>query len=116
MNDLEHATISLIQNIEKRAAALAEAVAAEQALEDARINIKLAAIERIMSRGDNALTGKPHSFSSAESVVNTDEEYQSYLERQREAVRTRILARGGYDAAVAAARLASACVEPNADV
>jgi hypothetical protein len=84
---------------------LADSVEAEQSLEDARINIKLAAIERIMARGDNQLTGKPHSFSSAEAVVNTDDDYQEYLERQRNAVRNRIIAKGVYDAAVAAARL-----------
>lgn len=84
---------------------LATAVANEQALEDARANVKLAAIERIMKAGDNSLTGKPHSFSSAEAVVNTDSEYQAYLERQRDAVRARIIARGAYDAATAAARL-----------
>lgn len=108
--------VDFVRSIEEKADTLAAAVVAEQALEDARINIKLAAIERIMSRGDNTLTGKPHSFSSAESVVNTDDEYQSYLERQREAVRTRILARGAYDAAVAAARLAANASEPHASV
>ena len=97
-------TSTLANNIETAARALAEAVAAEQALEDARINVKLAAIDRIMAKGDNPFTGKPHSFSSAEGVVNTDEEYQAYLERQREAVRARILAKGVYDAAVAAGR------------
>lgn len=96
---------ALIHDIETTAQTLADAVLAEQALEDNRINIKLAAIDRIMSRGDNQFTGKPHSFSSAEAVVNTDEEYQAYLERIRLAVRDRILAKGNYDAAVAAARL-----------
>lgn len=95
---------NLIADIETAASHLAEAVAAEQALEDNRINVKLSAIARIMS-GDNPLTGKPHSFSSAESVVNSDSLYQEYLERQRNAVKTRILAKGNYDAAVAAARL-----------
>lgn len=84
---------------------LAEAVHNEQTLEDNRINVKLAAIERIMAAGDNQFTGKPHSFSSAEAVVNTDADYQLYLERQRDAVRTRILARGAYEAALASAAL-----------
>jgi hypothetical protein len=96
---------TLIDDIHRASVRLADSVEAEQSLEDARINIKLAAIERIMSRGDNTLTGKPHSFSSAEAVVNTDDEYQEYLERQRNAVRNRIIAKGVYDAAVAAARL-----------
>lgn len=111
MTELEQKMVGLVRNIEDRASSLAEATVAEQALEDARINVKLAAIERIMARGDNQFTGKPHSFSSAESVVNTDDEYQSYLERQRNAVRTRILARGAYDAAIAAARIASGACE-----
>ena len=97
--------VNLVADIETSARHLAEAVAAEQAIEDNRINVKLAAIERIMAAGDNSFTGKPHSFSSAESVVNTDGLYQEYLERQRNAVKARILAKGNYDAAVAAARL-----------
>lgn len=95
-------------NIETAAARLADATVAEMALEDSRINAKLAAIDRIMSAGDNQLTGKPHSFSSAEGIVNTDAQYQDYLERQRDAVRQRIIARGAYDAAIAAARLHAA--------
>lgn len=94
------------RNIENAARELADATVAEMALEDSRITAKVAAIDRIMSGGDNTFTGKPHSFSSAEAIVNTDEDYQAYLERQRNAVRDRILARGAYDAAVAAARLA----------
>jgi hypothetical protein len=99
-------TVAFVRDIETAAQELATAVAAEQTLEDARVHSKLAAIERIM-RADNVLTGKPHSFSSAEAVVNTDAEYQTYLERQRDAVRARILAKGRYDAAIAAARLAA---------
>lgn len=100
----------LVDAINAAAQHLASAVAHEQALEDARANVKLAAIDRIMKAGDNSLTGKPHSFSSAEAVVNTDSEYQSYLERQRDAVRARILAKGAYDAATAAARLEAVLV------
>lgn len=96
---------TLVNNIETAALRLADAVTAEQAIEDARINIKMAAVGRIMKSGDNPLTGKAHSFSSAEALVNTDDEYQQYLERQRNAVRDRIIAKGAYDAAVAAARL-----------
>lgn len=97
-----------VKDINAAAKNLADAVAHEQTLEDARANVKLAAVERIMKAGDNSLTGKPHSFSSAEAIVNTDGEYQSYLERQRQAVHARILAKGAYDAAVAAARLGAA--------
>lgn len=95
------------RNIETAAEQLANATLVEQRLEDERIAHKLAAIDRIMARGDNTFTGKPHSFSSAEAVVNTDDEYQSYLAQIRSAMRDRILARGNYDAAIAAARLAA---------
>jgi len=103
-------TNNFVAAINAAARNLADAVAHEQALEDARANVKLTAIERIMKAGDNSFTGKPHSFSSAEAVVNTDSEYQTYLERQRDAVRARILAKGAYDAAIAAARLEAANV------
>lgn len=95
----------LVNNITLAAELLADTTVAEQRLEDERITYKLAAIDRIMSRGDNPLTGKPHSYSSAEAVVNTDEEYQAYLAKIRAAVRDRIIARGNYDASLAAARL-----------
>jgi hypothetical protein len=87
---------------------LANAVSKEMALEDNRHNVKLGAIERIMASGDNKLTGKPHSFSSAESMVSTDGTYADYLEQLRSATRDRILAKGAYDAAIAASRLQEA--------
>lgn len=99
-----------VHDIENTSRELAAAVTAEQTLEDARINVKLAAIERIM-RADNPLTGKPHSFSSAEAIVGTDSEYQAYLERQRAAVHARILAKGRHEAALAAASLAAVSVD-----
>lgn len=102
------ATDKLVDNIAQTTAALAAAVFNEQAFEDDRINVKLAAIERIMAAGDNHFTGKPHSFSSAEAVANTDSQYQDYLAQQRNAVRDRILARGAYEAALAAASLHAA--------
>lgn len=92
-------------DIVKAAEALAQATVHETELEDNRITVKMAAIERIMSAGDNPMTGKPYSFSAAEAVVNSDSEYQQYLAEQRQAVRGRIIARGVYDAAVAKARL-----------
>jgi len=95
------------KQIETATANLAEAVFHETRLEDGRIMEKLAAIERIMAAGDNPLTGKAHSFSSAEAVVNTDPAYQDYLAEQREAVRARILARGAYEAALVTAHLAA---------
>lgn len=103
-------TYELVNDIKNAANQLASAVMHEQTLEDARATVKLAAIDRIMRAGDNALTGKPHSFSSAEAIVNTDNEYQGYLAQQRDAVRARIIAKGAYDAATAAARLEAAAI------
>jgi hypothetical protein len=94
-----------VKNIETAAGLLADATVAEMQLEDHRAVVKLTAIDRIMRSGDNPMTGKSHSFSSAEAMVNTDEEYQNYLAKIRDAVRQRILARGNYDASLAAARL-----------
>jgi hypothetical protein len=98
----------LVDRIRIAAHRLADAVSAEAALEDNRHTIKYAVTERIMLAGDNKFTGKPHSFSSAEAAATTDEEYINYLERLRSATRERILARGEYDAACAAARLREA--------
>lgn len=95
----------LVTNVADAAANLADATAAEMKLEDERVAHKLMAIDRIMAAGDNKLTGKPHSYSSAEAMVNTDEQYQEYLGRIRSAVRNRIIARGGYEAALIEARL-----------
>lgn len=86
---------------------LAFAVQEEMALEDGRHSVKMAAVGRIMQSGDNPLTGKAHSFSSAEAMVNSDNEYAAYLGRVREAAGRRIRARAQYDAAVAVARLAA---------
>ena len=91
--------------IEQAAATLATAVVHEMELEDNRHVVKLNAIEHIMNSGDNKLTGKPHSFSSAEALVHTDDIYAAHLTKLRHAARDRILAKGRYDAAVAAARL-----------
>ncbi len=94
-----------LTNIAAATAAYATAVENEMTLEDNRIGVKMAAVSRIMTAGDNPLTGKPHSFSSAEALVNTDAEYSDYLGKIREATKTRILARGTYEAALAAAQL-----------
>jgi hypothetical protein len=83
----------------------ADAVAHEMLLENERHAVKLAAITRIMGSGDNPLTGKPHSFSSAEAVVHADSDYMTHLEKMREAVHQRILAMGAFEAAKAAAKL-----------
>jgi hypothetical protein len=95
------------QNIVDLGDKLADATKAEMQLEDIRHTVKLAAIERIMKSGDNPMTNKPHSFSSAEAAVSTDGSYAEHLEQQRDAAAARIRARARYDAAVAAARLAA---------
>jgi hypothetical protein len=79
----------------------AAAVKQEMELEDNRINFKIDAIKRIMAAGDNAMTGKPHSFSSAETIVNTDPGYAAYLEKCRVAAETRIILKGKYEASLA---------------
>lgn len=89
---------------------LAHAVKEELTLEDLRANIKFAAIDRIMKSGDNPLTGKPHSASSAEAIVNLDPEYAAYLTQIRDAVARKIRAKAQYDAAVVAAKLQAASV------
>jgi hypothetical protein len=92
-------------NITHAAAVLADAVRSESELEDNRIAVKMAAVERIMRSGDNPLTSKPHSFSSAEALVNTDDAYSDYLGQCRDAAHARMIARGNYDAALATARI-----------
>lgn len=98
----------LINNITRAARRLADTTTTESELEDNRHNVKFAVTERIMASGNNKLTGKPHSFSSAEAAATADEEYINYLERLRSATRERIIARGAYEAALAAVRLREA--------
>ena len=92
--------------IRQAAKKLADTVMAEMALEDNRHNVKLSVINQIMAAGDNRYTGKPHSFSSAETLATTEPAYLDYLERLRQAAHDRIMARGEYDAVLAASRLA----------
>jgi hypothetical protein len=64
----------------------------EMALEQLRPVRKHEAITRIMGTGLNPMTGKPHSYSSAELLVEADPEYTRHLEDLREAVAARITA------------------------
>lgn len=96
-----------VTQITKTAEHYGQMVENEMSLEDGRIKVKMEAIQRIMQSGDNPLTGKPHSFSSAEAIVNTDRDYSDYLAKVREAAVNRILARGNYEAALASAKLAA---------
>jgi hypothetical protein len=95
----------VIMSVYETAEKYAAAVKHEMELEDGRATVKLAAIDRIMKAGDNAMTGKPHSFSSAEAAVNTDREYADHLTKQRDAVVERILAKARYEAALIEGRL-----------
>lgn len=97
--------MNFAQDILDRGIELALAVTRETTLENGRHTVKLAAIERIMKAGDNIMTGKPHSFSSAEAAVTLDSQYAQYLEDLAQAQHERIIARARYDAALAAARL-----------
>lgn len=99
-------SIATVANtIEEAGDALAKAVEHEMMLEDHRVNKKMNAIERIINAGDNPLTGKKHSFSSAEALVNTDAEYMEYLEQMRHAAVSRIRARATYEAAIVAGQM-----------
>lgn len=89
---------------------LAEAKAHELRLEDERPVAKVAAIARLM-QGVNPLTGKPHSASSAEAVVETDPEYAAYRTAQRAATVATIKAKVYYAVALTRARMASDAVE-----
>lgn len=97
----------VVKQIEEAYKNYAAAAEAEMALEDGRAAVKNAATERIMRGGDNPLTGKPHSFSSADAIVNTDAEYAEYLAKVRAASVARILARGAVDAALASSRISA---------
>ena len=53
-----------------------------------------------MAAGPNELTGKPHSASSAEAIVEADAQYAAYLSQQRDAVIAKITAQAAYDSSV----------------
>jgi len=68
----------------------ARAVYADKAREEMRLEaerpiVKYAAVTRIMN-SENPLTHKQHSASSAEAIVETDEEYRAHLLNQRNTV------------------------------
>lgn len=98
----------LLKNIADATEHYAQSVANEMSVEDGRTAVKMAAVQRIMAAGDNPMTNKPHSFSSAEAIVNTDRDYSDYLAKLRETVSNRILARGRYESALLEAQLVSA--------
>lgn len=93
-----------VEAVEVAAKAYGEAQARESELEDDRCFAKRDAIRRIMQL-PNDETGKPHSASSAEKVVETDTEYSAFRKTQRDAVVATQLARGRFHAAKLRAEL-----------
>lgn len=79
----------LITEAEVVAKRAAEAVLTEASLADRRPLIKHRAVLRVASTGAQPLTGKPHSYSSAEAMVEEDPDYAEHLELLREATQER---------------------------
>lgn len=98
MTDYVETATGAIEAIEAAAERLANAVRMEMELEDQRPIVKSAAIQRLL-QATNPETGKPHSASSAEKVVEADSQYDWHRQRQRMAVVETITARGAYEAA-----------------
>lgn len=82
---------------------LAECRERELQLEDERPAQKVAAIQRLMQFA-NPTSGKPHSATSAEQMVEMDTEYAGYRAQQRQAVVNTILAKARYEVALIAAK------------
>jgi hypothetical protein len=89
---------------------LADAVEHELRLEDGRAAAKQEAISRLM-QGPNPLTGKAHSASSAEAVVETDAQYAAYREQQYAARRATMKAEAYRDVWRFRARMAAGYAE-----
>jgi hypothetical protein len=100
-------SIAVITDAGERAATAHDRVTR---LEDDRAKYKAEAIQRLMQT-QNPLTGKLHSASSAEAVVETDELYASYRMMQREAEVERWRSLAAFSAAKLIARLNVALVE-----
>lgn len=93
--------IGLVQHAAKQCA---DAHATVMILADQRPLFKAAAIRRLMQT-TNEETGKPHSASSAEKVVELDAEFAAHRTREREAEVARWTALGNLEAAKLTARL-----------
>lgn len=81
----------------------AKAKVEELRLEDDRAREKSHAVMRLIGT-DNPETGKPHSASSAEKVVELDEEYAAHRALQREATYQTIVTRAQYECALIRAK------------
>jgi hypothetical protein len=95
-----------IEQVQEAGAALGHAVAQEAELQRNRPLEKAAAIRRLMDDPEgNPLTGKAHSASSAEAVVERDPAYAALCRQCAEATVQVILARAELDATRLLARL-----------
>lgn len=102
------ATIAeLIEQYTVAHAALVAAALNELEHEDQKPVAKHAAIMRILGT-ENVATKKPHTASSAELIVESEPEYAAFLKSRREAVVSKIKARGDVDAAAFRVRAALA--------
>lgn len=88
-----------------RRAEFAREVQKEMQHEAGRAEVKAQAIRRLMDGDANPLTGKPHSASSAEAIVETDPEYAAYLAAGREIVRRKMWAQTDAEVALETARM-----------
>lgn len=85
-------------------ASYADRVKQEDKIEAERARAKSDAIARIMQT-TNPLTGQPHSASSAEKVVETDEQYATYLFNKRSLVHEKLRHETAYKSAYLRAEL-----------
>lgn len=97
--------LTAIDEVEAAAERLATAQTVEATLEDQRPLVKQQAIRRIIGT-ENPLTQKPHSASSAEAVVEQDEQYMQHRRAQRDATVATQTAWGAYEASKLRAQLA----------
>lgn len=99
-----------IDDVEAAGERLAQAVARVQELEDERAIVKSQAVRRLMLT-NNEDTGKQHSASSAEKIVEVDGEYAAHRKLQRDAEVEKQRAYAQYEAAKLRAKLAVVLVE-----
>ena len=95
-----------IEDIGHAAEYYARCTREEMELEEQRPALKRAAIARLMQT-TNDLTGKPHSASSAEAIVETDTEYAAHRAKQIDAVCRKIEAKAIYESELIRAKLAA---------
>lgn len=92
-----------VQGIKTATEGLVEARDIVAALEDQRPLKKRDAILRLIGT-ENPLTGKPHSASSAEAIVESDPAYAAHRLEQRRAEADVLFARANYEIALLKAK------------